>query len=90
MVSKTGKEATIGILVESAIIYGEGTLAGQVLRMGSAAAIDRLAKLLAHRQKVDVEALRRDQGKSGMFVALSAGTQYSIRRGPGRSAFQFQ
>ncbi len=38
VVSKTGKEATIGILSEENF-FGEGSLAGQALRMGSAAAM---------------------------------------------------
>src|SRR5580704_6699129 len=38
VVSKTGKEATIGILGEEDF-FGEGALAGQLLRMGSAAAM---------------------------------------------------
>lgn len=38
VVSKTGKEATIGILNDDAF-FGEGSLAGQSLRMGSAAAV---------------------------------------------------
>ena len=41
VVSKTGKEATIGILGQQNF-FGEGSLAGQALRMGSAAAADRL------------------------------------------------
>ena len=38
VVSKTGKEATIAILTDNAF-FGEGSLAGQSLRMGSAAAV---------------------------------------------------
>lgn len=38
VVSKTGKEATLGILTEGQF-FGEGSLAGQSLRMGSATAI---------------------------------------------------
>src|SRR5580704_2572589 len=38
VVSKAGKEATIGILNEGNF-FGEGSLAGQTLRMGSAAAM---------------------------------------------------
>src|ERR1700745_3312045 len=38
VVSKTGKEATIGILSEENF-FGEGSWAGQVLRIGSAAGI---------------------------------------------------
>ena len=38
VVSKNGREATIGMLGE-ANFFGEGSLAGQALRMGSAAAL---------------------------------------------------
>jgi len=38
VVSKTGKEATIAIVSEGNV-FGEGSLAGQVRRMGSAAAM---------------------------------------------------
>ncbi|MFZ0805234.1 MAG: cyclic nucleotide-binding domain-containing protein, partial [Candidatus Sulfotelmatobacter sp.] len=38
VVSKAGKEATIGIVSERNF-FGEGALAGQLLRMGSAAAM---------------------------------------------------
>src|SRR5690348_3780039 len=38
VVSKTGKEATLGILNEGQF-FGEGSLAGQSLRMGSATAM---------------------------------------------------
>ena len=51
VVSKTGKEATIGIVSEGNF-FGEGALAGQVRRMGSAAAmID--CDLYADRQEGD-------------------------------------
>src|SRR5579864_8380375 len=38
VVSKAGREATIGMLDEGSF-FGEGALAGQVIRMGSAVAI---------------------------------------------------
>src|ERR1700683_2774468 len=38
VVSKIGKEATIGILTDGDF-FGEGALAGQIVRMGSAAAM---------------------------------------------------
>src|SRR5258708_40086714 len=38
VVSKTSKEATIGILSDRSF-FGEGSLAGQALRMGTAAAM---------------------------------------------------
>src|SRR5258705_12786110 len=55
VVSQTGKEATIGIVSEGNF-FGEGSLAGQVLRMGSAAAI------------TDCELLRGD--KKAMMTRL--------------------
>src|ERR1039457_5896913 len=48
VVSKTGKEATIGILGDGNF-FGEGSLAGQGLRMGSAGAMgDCILLMLAH------------------------------------------
>ena len=44
VVSKTGREATIGIL-SSGDFFGEGALAGQPLRMGSATAMTECALL---------------------------------------------
>ena len=46
VVSKTGREATLGFLAEGAF-FGEGSLAGQALRMGSAAAVALLQRLPA-------------------------------------------
>ena len=67
VVSTTGREATIGILGEGDF-FGEGTLAGQALRMGSAAAmtdceIQRIDK------KAMVSALHREHAFSDLFVA---------------------
>jgi CRP/FNR family transcriptional regulator, cyclic AMP receptor protein len=67
VVSKTGKEATIGILSEGNF-FGEGALAGQVLRMGSAAAITD-CELLRIDKKAMIDALHREHAFSDMFVA---------------------
>jgi CRP-like cAMP-binding protein len=67
VVSKTGKEATIGILGEGNF-FGEGALAGQVLRMGSAAAMTDCELLRIDKQTM-MEALHREQALSDMFVA---------------------
>src|SRR6202011_5197450 len=66
VVSKIGREATIGLLGEGNF-FGEGALAGQSLRMGSAAAmtdceIQRIDK------KAMIEALRREPTFSALFV----------------------
>lgn len=67
VVSQTGREATIGILNEGSF-FGEGALAGQVLRMGSAAAITD-CELLRVDKKVMMAALHREHAFSDMFVA---------------------
>ncbi len=67
VVSKVGKEATIGILHENNF-FGEGALAGQVVRMGSAAAMTD-CELLRIDKKAMMEALHREHSFSDMFVA---------------------
>jgi CRP/FNR family cyclic AMP-dependent transcriptional regulator len=67
VVSKTGKEATIGILSEENF-FGEGSLAGQALRMGSAAAMTD-CQLLRIEKKAMMEALHHEHTLSDMFVA---------------------
>jgi CRP/FNR family cyclic AMP-dependent transcriptional regulator len=67
VVSKTGKEATIGILGDGDF-FGEGSLAGQALRMGSATAMTDCAVLRIDK-KAMMEALHREHRFSDMFVA---------------------
>jgi CRP-like cAMP-binding protein len=67
VVSKTGKEATIGIAGEGDF-FGEGALAGQALRMGSATALTNCAALRIDK-KAMVEALHREHELSDLFVA---------------------
>src|SRR4030088_1285149 len=67
VVSKTGREATIGILSEGDF-FGEGTLAGQALRMGSAAAMTD-CEILRIDKKAMVTALHREHAFSDLFVA---------------------
>jgi CRP/FNR family cyclic AMP-dependent transcriptional regulator len=66
VVSKAGKEATIGMLTEETF-FGEGALAGQMLRMGSAVAITD-CELLRIDKKAMMEALHREHTFSDMFV----------------------
>src|SRR5579864_2901074 len=58
VVSKTGKEATIGILGEGDF-FGEGSLAGQALRMGSAIAMADCAILRIDKKAIDGSASSR-------------------------------
>jgi CRP/FNR family cyclic AMP-dependent transcriptional regulator len=67
VVSQSGKEATIGILNEGSF-FGEGALAGQVLRIGSAAAMTD-CELLQMEKKAMMGALHREHALSDVFVA---------------------
>ena len=67
VVSKTGKEATLGILSDGEF-FGEGGLAGQRLRMGSAAAMTD-CELLQIDNKAMTLALHREHSFSDLFVA---------------------
>ena len=67
VVSKAGKEATIGILKDGDF-FGEGSLAGQPLRMGSATAMTDCA-ILRIAKKAMMEALHREHQFSDLFVA---------------------
>ena len=67
VVSKAGKEATIGIVSEGNF-FGEGSLAGQVVRMGSAAAMTD-CELLRVDKKAMMVALHREHAFSDLFVA---------------------
>ena len=67
VLSKSGKEATIAI-VGQGNFFGEGSLAGQLLRMGSATAMTD-CDLLRVEKKAMMNALHREHAFSDMFVA---------------------
>jgi CRP/FNR family transcriptional regulator, cyclic AMP receptor protein len=67
VVSKVGKEATLGILSDGQF-FGEGSLAGQALRMGSATAMTD-CELLRIDKKAMMLALHREHTFSDLFVA---------------------
>jgi CRP/FNR family transcriptional regulator, cyclic AMP receptor protein len=67
VVSKVGREATIGILGEGNF-FGEGALAGQALRMGSASAMTD-CEIQRIEKKAMMAALHREHAFSDMFVA---------------------
>jgi CRP-like cAMP-binding protein len=71
VVSQIGKEATLGIL-SAGDFFGEGGLAGQSLRMGSACAIAE-CELLRIDNKAMMLALHREHAFSDMFVAYLLG-----------------
>ena len=67
VVSESGREATLGILNEGQF-FGEGGLAGQPLRMGSATAMTD-CELLQIDKKAMMLALHREHAFSDLFVA---------------------
>ena len=67
VVSKTGKEATIGILNEGDF-FGEGCLTGQLLRLCSAIAMTDCSVMRIEKKSM-MEVLHRESTFSDMFVA---------------------
>jgi CRP/FNR family cyclic AMP-dependent transcriptional regulator len=67
VVSQEGKEATIAI-ISTGNFFGEGSLAGQLLRMGSAAALTD-CEILRVDKKTMMAVLHREPKFSEMFVA---------------------
>ena len=67
VVSKTGKEATIGILNEGDF-FGEGCLTGQLLRLCTATALTDCS-VMRIEKKAMMEVLHRESAFSEMFVA---------------------
>jgi CRP/FNR family transcriptional regulator, cyclic AMP receptor protein len=88
VVSKEGKEATIAIL-NSSDFFGEGCLAAQPLRMGSATAMTD-CELMRIENTAMQSALHRENKLSDMFVAYLLSLKHSVRRGPSRSTLQVQ
>jgi CRP/FNR family transcriptional regulator, cyclic AMP receptor protein len=67
VVSKIGKEATLGILNEGDF-FGEGCLTGQPLRMSSATAMTDCSVMRIAKKSM-IEVLHREHAFSDMFVA---------------------
>jgi CRP/FNR family transcriptional regulator, cyclic AMP receptor protein len=67
VVSKSGKEATIGILNEGDF-FGEGCLAGQPFRMGSATAMTDCSMMRIDKKSM-MDVLHREHAFSDIFVA---------------------
>lgn len=71
VLSKTGKEATIGILSDGSF-FGEGSLAGQRLRMYSATSMTDCAAMRIAKKSM-MQALHREHKFSDLFVAFLLG-----------------
>ena len=81
VVSNDGKEATIGILGDGEF-FGEGALAGQALRMGSATAMTDCAVLRIDK-KAMMEALHREHDIFRHVRGIFVGAEHPIRRRSG-------
>ena len=84
VVSKAGKEATLGILSDGDF-FGEGGLAGQSLRMGSATVMTD-CELLRIDKKAMMLALHREHTFSDLFVAYLLARNIRYEEDFGRSA----
>ena len=71
VLSQAGKEATLGILSDGSFL-GEGSLAGQTLRMGSATAMTECL-VLRIEKKAMMQSLHRERGLADMFVKFLLG-----------------
>jgi CRP/FNR family cyclic AMP-dependent transcriptional regulator len=69
--SQAGKEATLGILSDGSFL-GEGSLAGQTLRMGSATAMTECL-VLRIEKKAMMQSLHRERALADMFVKFLLG-----------------
>jgi CRP/FNR family cyclic AMP-dependent transcriptional regulator len=58
VVNEVGKEATVAVLVPTDF-FGEGCLAGQALRLGTAAAITPMTQLIIDKGRNDVSVAKR-------------------------------
>jgi len=67
VVSRTGKEATIGVLTKGDF-FGEGCLTGQPLRLSSATAMTDCSVMRIDKKSM-IEVLHREHAFSDMFVA---------------------
>ena len=88
VVSHAGKERTIGLVSEGSF-FGEGSLAGQARRTGSAAAMTN-CELLRVDKALMLEALQRERPLADLFLASPVGPQHPVRRRPRRSAVQLE
>src|SRR5579863_6462644 len=88
VVSKIGKEATIGVLNESDF-FGEGCLTGQLLRLCTATAMTDCSVMRIERKSM-MEVLHRESAFSDVFVAYLLARNIRYEEDLVDQAFQFQ
>jgi CRP/FNR family transcriptional regulator, cyclic AMP receptor protein len=85
VVNAVGKEAVVAMLGPGDF-FGEGGLAGQRVRTGTAAAITTTTLLAIEKQEM-IRVLHAERAFSDRFVAYNACTEHPNRTGLGRSPF---
>jgi CRP/FNR family cyclic AMP-dependent transcriptional regulator len=88
VLSQAGKEATLGILSDGSFL-GEGSLAGQTLRMGSATAMTECL-VLRIEKKAMMQSLHRERALADMFVKFLLGRNVRYEEDLIKSAFQLK
>ena len=88
VLSRIGKEAVVAMLAPGDF-FGEGALAGQSVRIGTATAVGAEQRA-DHREGRDGRAAPRRAHVLGSLHLLHADPEHPHRGGPGRSALQLQ
>ena len=88
VVNERGKEAVIAMLAPGDF-FGEGCLAGQPLRIGTATALSVTTIMIIEKREMS-RVLHAEHAFSDRFIAHMLCSQYSSGRRSRRSAFQFQ
>ncbi len=88
VLSKTGREAVVAMLGPGDF-FGEGCLAGQPIRMGSATAITPSMILLVPKDKM-VRLLHKQHAMSDRFITHMLARNIRIEEGSDRSALQLE
>ena len=88
VVNEVGKEAVVAILGPGDF-FGEGCLAGQPVRMGTATAITPSTVLVIEKGEM-LKVLHEQHALSDRFISFHAGAKHPNRGGLDRSAVQLQ
>ena len=88
VLSHIGKEAVVAMLAPGDF-FGEGVLAGQSVRIGTATAVVASSVLIIEKESM-VQLLHSEPDVLGPLHRLHAGAEHPHRGGPRRSALQLQ
>ena len=88
VLSHIGKEAVVAMLAPGDF-FGEGVLAGQSLRIGTATAVTASSVLIIDKSAM-IRLLHEEPTFSDRFISLHARAEHAHRSGPGRPPLQLQ